>query len=187
MCQAFATETSKKGWMVPVGVQAIPAVMILVLAPFTVESPRWLITHNRKEGALKALKKLRPKDAVSAGVCEAEIDALDSAIQQDKVLNNARWRDIIRGTYFRRAVICATLFWLYQTTGNSFYNAWVKFSKTHLEMVKEVIDLTGTALPSLSRSVSAPKASRMRRSSSSSARSDHSWPSSSPTTSVDDP
>lgn len=123
MCQAFATETTKKGWMIPVGVQAIPAVMILILAPFTTESPRWLITHNRKEQALVALRKLRPKDAVSAGVCEAEIDALHSAIQQDKALNNARWRDIFRGTYFRRALICSALFFLYQTTGNSFYNA----------------------------------------------------------------
>jgi hypothetical protein len=107
MCQAFATETTKKGWMVPVAVQAIPAVLILFLAPFTTESPRWLITHNRKEQALAALQKLRPKDAVQQGVCEAEIDALDAAIQQDKVLNNARWRDIFRGTYFRRALICS--------------------------------------------------------------------------------
>ena len=36
MSRAYATELSSKGWQVPVGVQFIPAVLILVLVPFCV-------------------------------------------------------------------------------------------------------------------------------------------------------
>jgi MFS transporter, SP family, sugar:H+ symporter len=35
MSRAYATETSKIGWLVPVGVQLIPAVGILLMVPFT--------------------------------------------------------------------------------------------------------------------------------------------------------
>lgn len=123
MCQAYATETGKIGWMVPVGVQAIPAVMLFILVPFTVESPRWLVSHGRKDEALKSLKRLRTKQAAESGILEAEIDALDQALEYDRQLNTARWIDLFRGTYLRRTVYCSLLFWFYQTTGNSFYNA----------------------------------------------------------------
>ena len=36
MSRAYATETSPKGWLVPVGVQFIPAVLIVVLVPWCV-------------------------------------------------------------------------------------------------------------------------------------------------------
>ena len=36
MSRAYATETGNVGWMVPVGVQLIPAVFMLLLTPFTV-------------------------------------------------------------------------------------------------------------------------------------------------------
>jgi hypothetical protein len=109
--------------MVPVGVQAIPAVMLFVLVPFTVESPRWLVSHGRKDEALKSLKRLRTKQAAESGILEAEIDALDQALEYDRQLNTARWVDLFRGTYLRRTIYCSLLFWFYQTTGNSFYNA----------------------------------------------------------------
>ncbi|ORY25074.1 general substrate transporter [Naematelia encephala] len=124
MCQAYAKETRKIGWMVPVGVQMIPATMILFLVPFTVESPRWLLARGHREQAIKNLKRLRPKKDVQAGLCEAEIEALENAIEYDKSINTGRWVDLFRGTYLRRTVFCGLLFWFYQTTGNSFYNAY---------------------------------------------------------------
>lgn len=48
MSRAYANEESKKGWMVPVAVQMIPAILLLIGVPFCIESPRWLITHGRK-------------------------------------------------------------------------------------------------------------------------------------------
>ena len=36
MSRAYATETTSVGWLVPVGVQLIPAVLLLVAVPFCV-------------------------------------------------------------------------------------------------------------------------------------------------------
>ncbi|WWC60685.1 uncharacterized protein I303_103261 [Kwoniella dejecticola CBS 10117] len=44
MSRIFATETRRIGWIIPVAIQFLPALGILVLVPFTPESPRWLIT-----------------------------------------------------------------------------------------------------------------------------------------------
>lgn len=53
MSRAYANEEGKEGWMVPVGVQMIPAVLLLVGVPFCIESPRWLISHGRKVRFIK--------------------------------------------------------------------------------------------------------------------------------------
>ena len=128
MCQAYAKETRKIGWMVPIGVQAIPAVILLGLLPLTVESPRWLVAHGKTDQALKSLKKLRRKQDADAGICEAEIQVLEDAIEHDRLTRSAKWSDLFRGSYRRRAIYCALCFWFYQTTGNSFYNASAGFA-----------------------------------------------------------
>jgi MFS family permease len=48
MSRAYANETDRKGWMIPVSIQMIPAVVLLMGVPFCIESPRWLIAHDRK-------------------------------------------------------------------------------------------------------------------------------------------
>jgi SP family sugar:H+ symporter-like MFS transporter len=48
MSYAFRFEMSRKGWLVPVGVQLIPPVLLLLSIPFCIESPRWLISKGRK-------------------------------------------------------------------------------------------------------------------------------------------
>ena len=48
MSRAFANEEAPKGWMIPVAVQMIPAIMLLIGMPFCIESPRWLIANGRK-------------------------------------------------------------------------------------------------------------------------------------------
>jgi len=70
MSRAYVNETRPVGWLVPVGVQSIPAVAMLVTIPFCVgeffssirlalngasESPRWLISKGKKERAIKAM------------------------------------------------------------------------------------------------------------------------------------
>lgn len=48
MSRAYANEEGRKGWMIPVAMQMIPAILLLIGTPFCIESPRWLISHNRK-------------------------------------------------------------------------------------------------------------------------------------------
>lgn len=48
LSRAYANEVSRKGWMVPVSIQMLPAIILLITVPFCIESPRWLIAHGRK-------------------------------------------------------------------------------------------------------------------------------------------
>ena len=105
MSRAFATETAKKGWLIPVAVQLIPVVLLLAFLPFTVESPRWLVSHGRREEAIKNLDRVRPKGDVLSGITVAEIEAVEMAIEEAKAKVGGSWIDLFRGTYFRRTMV----------------------------------------------------------------------------------
>ncbi|WVW84355.1 hypothetical protein I302_106389 [Kwoniella bestiolae CBS 10118] len=124
MCRAYATETRKIGWMVPVGAQMIPAVLLIVLLPMSIESPRWLVLKGRKEEALRGLRKLRTKEHAAAGLCKAELEVIEQAIEYDVQNNTARWADLSKGSYVRRSFYVIIFFFFYQCTGNSFYAAY---------------------------------------------------------------
>jgi MFS transporter, SP family, sugar:H+ symporter len=132
MGRAMADYTSSTGWLVPVGVQFIPAIILAVGIPFTVgknvprsqqlktstlignleESPRWLVTRRTKEEALKSLNKVRPKRLVDDGYTLAEIEAIDEAVEASDARNQGSWLDLFRGTHLRRTIIASLLFWV---------------------------------------------------------------------------
>ena len=105
MSRAFVHETSRIGWMVPTGVQLIPPLMMLVLVPFTPESPRWLISHGKSKAALKSLNRLRSKEDIDNGLTLAEVEAIEMALEEQRAMGNGKWLDLVRGTYFRRAMV----------------------------------------------------------------------------------
>lgn len=53
------TPDVNKQWRIPVGIQFVPAGMLLMSMPFMIESPRWLVSKNRVETARKALSWVR--------------------------------------------------------------------------------------------------------------------------------
>ena len=72
----FGTQhmTSNAGWQLPIGLQLVVPALILALLPFLPESPRWLLSRDRREDAVKSLKKLR-KSATEAEIA-FEIESL---------------------------------------------------------------------------------------------------------------
>ncbi|WRT70962.1 uncharacterized protein IL334_007961 [Kwoniella shivajii] len=124
MCQHYATETRKIGWMVPIAVQLIPVVMIAGCWPFAAESPRWLVAHGKPDQALKALKRLRRKQDVDAGMCEAELEGITYAIEYDRTHATARWRDLVSKVAYKQFIYTILFFFFYPSTGNAFYNAY---------------------------------------------------------------
>jgi MFS transporter, SP family, sugar:H+ symporter len=48
MSRAYAYELERQGWMIPVAMQIVPALLLLIGTPFCIESPRWLISHDRR-------------------------------------------------------------------------------------------------------------------------------------------
>lgn len=102
MSRAYAKEQGDKGWMIATSMQFIPAVLILVLVPFTPESPRWLLLKGRRETAKANLDKIRHKEEVQSGATAAEIDALEQMIEEAKAADSASWLELFRGSYLRR-------------------------------------------------------------------------------------
>ena len=124
MGRAYATETAKKGWLIPVAVQFIPVVLIFVLVPFCRESPRWLITKGKREQAIASLDRIRPKRDVLDGLTVAEIDAMELAVHEAEAMEQGKWRELLRGTYPRRVLISTILFLDNQACGNQFINLY---------------------------------------------------------------
>jgi SP family sugar:H+ symporter-like MFS transporter len=117
MSRAFATETRSIGWLIPIAVQMIPAVIAAPMIYFAVESPRWLVSKGQNELALKNLRRLRRKEDVAAGLPEAEILALENAIEFDRTIREGSWLDLFRGSMWRRSVYAMLAFFFYQVSG----------------------------------------------------------------------
>lgn len=126
MSRAFVKHTDDIGWLIPCGVQLIPAVIILALIMFTPESPRWLLLKGNKALALANLQKLRTKSESSNGFVAAEVDAISQAIAEGYAQDSGTWRQIFTdpSNYGRRAWIVASLFIFQQTNGNQFVNSY---------------------------------------------------------------
>ncbi len=121
MSRAYAKETAARGWMIPVGVQFIPAVLLLALVPFTPDSPRWLILKGRKADAKAVLDRIRPRADVDSGATAAEADAMEQAVVEARTRHDrGTWADLFRGNYLRRTWIASTVFVFEQMNGNQF-------------------------------------------------------------------
>lgn len=117
MSRAYATETQSKGWIIPTSMQFIPAVGLVLLLPFTPESPRWLLAKCRKSDAKNSLDSLRPMHDVQAGATQVEIDTLEGMLEESSANNQGSWLDLFRGNYLRRTwVISFSLFSLFHSS-----------------------------------------------------------------------
>jgi len=120
----FVNEVRSIGWMVPVGIQLLPAVGIFLMVPFCPESPRWLVGKGRNDEGLKSLNRLRKQRDIDAGVTEVEIEEIKYAVEQSKVETQGRWIDLLSKKYRYRAFIVVSLFFYYETTGGQFVNVY---------------------------------------------------------------
>ncbi|ORX38012.1 general substrate transporter [Kockovaella imperatae] len=124
MSRAYATGLEDKNWMIPTAMQFIPAVLLASLVPFTVESPRWLISKGRREEAQRNLDKLRRPGEVQDGSTAAELDIIENLVQESRTNKEGSWLDLFRGNYLRRTWIAASLFIFEQTNGNQFTQSY---------------------------------------------------------------
>lgn len=102
MSRAYSTHLTKEGWMIPVAMQFIPALLILALIPLTPESPRWLLLKGKKQQAKANLDKIRLRADVDSGATAAEIDALEVLIEDSFAKEQGTWLDLFKGNYLRR-------------------------------------------------------------------------------------
>lgn len=89
----------------------------LVIALFTFfipSSPRWLLSKDREEDAVIALRRLRPKADSENGSCDAEIHEIREALHGH--VRKAPWIDLVRGKNFRRTMLVMAQYFFQQVS-----------------------------------------------------------------------
>ncbi|KAK5164157.1 uncharacterized protein LTR77_010248 [Saxophila tyrrhenica] len=122
---AFYNAAGKWIYLTPIVVQIIPPVLLLMAVWFIPESPRWLLSKNKKEQALKALLYMR-KGASSEEETAQELDLVAAATEQEIELHRASsYLDCFRGSNFYRTLVAVGVQCLQQAQGNSFTQAYL--------------------------------------------------------------
>ncbi|KAI4602587.1 hypothetical protein KJ359_007803 [Pestalotiopsis sp. 9143b] len=114
--------TTDAGWIIATALQVLPAVIILAGIAFTPDSPRWLISKDRTEDALKSLKKLRRKEDVDNGLIDFEIAAFREEGQS--TVKKGSWMALFDRNNRRRTGIAVTIMALQQLTGVTFSSSY---------------------------------------------------------------
>lgn len=117
----MAKRDDNSGWIIATALQALPAVIILVGLPFTPgwfswsfgtqvtrtnrsDSPRWLVSKDRSDDALKVLRRLRRNQDVAEGLCEYELAGIQEDIQKcgQKAKKKGGWLELFNRKNRRR-------------------------------------------------------------------------------------
>ena len=77
---------------------------------FIPDSPRWLLSKDREEDAIAALRRFRPKELHDE--CPAEIQAIRDALQED--VHKAPWTALFNRSNLRRTLIVLVFYFFQQ-------------------------------------------------------------------------
>ncbi|WVF67472.1 hypothetical protein IAT40_002228 [Kwoniella sp. CBS 6097] len=128
--KALSTRTNSSGWLTVTGLQFIFAILLCCFAPFIPNSPRWLLSKDRDEEALAAMRKLRTPEEVANGTCEQELALIREALSTH--VHKAPWSDLFRGSNRRRTMLVLITFTFQQITGQAFVSTYqTVFYKTN--------------------------------------------------------
>ncbi|CAN8103557.1 unnamed protein product [Discula destructiva] len=105
---------------IPLGIQIVPAVILVSLILFFPESPRWLIDHGRKEEGLRTLAKLHAHGDENDPWVKAEYAQIEEAITFDHEHEAKSYAELFRTrSSFRRLLIACSVQASCQMTGVS--------------------------------------------------------------------
>ena len=96
--------------------------VITIFTLFIPSSPRWLLSKDREEDAISALRRLRPKGPEGDVHCRAEIEAIREALQER--VHKGSWLDLLRGNNLRRTLLVMAYYFFQQATGQAFVSTY---------------------------------------------------------------
>ncbi|OJJ07360.1 hypothetical protein ASPVEDRAFT_56765 [Aspergillus versicolor CBS 583.65] len=120
--KAYEKETAGVGWKTVTGLQLIFPVLIIICTIFIPNSPRWLLSKDRDEGAIASLRKLRPVEDRANGACDEELREIREGLHE--VVHKAAWADLVKGTNLRRTIIVIVCYFFQQATGQAFVSTF---------------------------------------------------------------
>ncbi|KFY71215.1 hypothetical protein V499_08577 [Pseudogymnoascus sp. VKM F-103] len=129
-------------WRIPSLLQMLPSMIQLSAIWFLPESPRWLISHDRGEEAMAALKRYHG-DGEETELVKLEYEEICAAIHMEKASGNTTWKSMVstKGNRYRMfIVVCMGTF--SQWSGNGLISYY-------LARILETIGINDSATKSL--------------------------------------
>jgi sugar porter (SP) family MFS transporter len=102
--------SASANWRLMLGAAAVPGLALFVTALGAPESPRWLMSRNRRADAAKETAKVQPAIDV-----DAQLTSIEAAIRQDS--HTASWGEIFSPKWRRPLLIAVGLAVFQQITG----------------------------------------------------------------------
>ena len=110
-------------WRIPLGLQCLPAVVLIIGLFWLPESPRWLIQKGRYEQAHIVLERLHADIGVDANFAEREFEQIKQQIDFEReVTIKSFWALFTKPSYRKRLFLGIMLQVFLQTTGVNVVN-----------------------------------------------------------------
>ncbi|EKG20662.1 General substrate transporter [Macrophomina phaseolina MS6] len=120
-----STMDNEWAWKTVIVLQIIIPLLLLSGIWFVPESPRWLLSIDRRPEALSALTYIRHGSATHSEV-EVELSLLEEALREQVQAHRATsWLDCLRGSNGRRTFIAVGVQCLQQSQGAAFLNTYL--------------------------------------------------------------
>ena len=105
-------------WRIPLGIQCVPAVVLIVGLAFLPESPRWLVSKERYEEAHRVIKKLHSDIATEEDFSEREFKQIKQQIDYERDVAIKSWSYLFTKASNRRRLFLGIMLQVFlQTTG----------------------------------------------------------------------
>ena len=111
---------SNWSWRIPSLLQAVPSLLQVGLVFVIPESPRWLISKDRREDAFAILTKYHAEGDATSALVQAEMAQIETTVKLEIENSRKSWTDMFRTSGMRRRLLIGCLLGLFtQWSGNT--------------------------------------------------------------------
>lgn len=119
---SFGTQEIRNdwSWRIPSLLQAVPSLFQIAFVFMVPESPRFLISKDRREEAFQALTKYHAEGDVNSEFVRAEMAQIESTIKIELEVSKRSWLEMVSTKGMRRRVLIGSFLGLFtQWSGNT--------------------------------------------------------------------
>ena len=111
---------SNWSWRIPSLLQAAPSLLQITLVFMIPESPRWLISKDRRDEAFNILAKYHAEGDATSALVQAEMAQIETTVKLEYENSKRSWADVFRTSGMRRRLLIGCLLGLFtQWSGNT--------------------------------------------------------------------
>ncbi|TFK37519.1 general substrate transporter [Crucibulum laeve] len=112
-------------WRLPIGFQAVFALLLLLQGMVLPDSPRWLIAHGYKDEGVRVIAMLEDRDSVDHPDVLRMKEEIEASLALESAGGPFKYRELLEGgkiQNFRRICLCIGVNVMQQFTGRSQYD-----------------------------------------------------------------